>query len=284
MGERSDGFRFIFLADTQLGCYATFSGFTDEQVEQYAAMGMKVDPVPAVTGFEWDANRYREAVEIINATRPDMVMIGGDLIDDPNVEDQIDEFLDITSAIDEGIMVRWVPGNHDIADDYTAPTADSIRAYRDVFGPDHYSFRMSDTLFIALNTPVIDHPEHVPDEWESQLAFLTDELAHAARSDLDHIIVVGHHPLFVAAPDEPDTYWNLPLERRSLILGLLHDAGVKIGFAGHWHRNAMATDGPFTQITSGPVGYPLGDDPSGYRMVEVTPSDVRHEYLALDEA
>ena len=55
MIERSDGFRFIFLADTQLGCYATFSGFTDEQVEQYAAMGMRVEPVPAVTGFEWDA-------------------------------------------------------------------------------------------------------------------------------------------------------------------------------------------------------------------------------------
>jgi 3',5'-cyclic AMP phosphodiesterase CpdA len=281
--ERSDGFRFIFLADTQLGCYATFSGFTDEQVEQYAAMGMKVEPVPAVTGFQWDANRYREAVEIINASRPDLVMIGGDMIDDPNVEDQISEFFDITTGIDDGIAVRWVPGNHDIADDYTAPTPDSIRAYRDVFGPDHYTFRMGDTLFIALNTPVIDHPEHVPDEWDSQLAFLTDELAHAARSDLDHVILVGHHPLFVAEPDEPDTYWNLPLERRSLILDLLHQAGVKIGFAGHWHRNAIATDGPFTQITSGPVGYPLGDDPSGYRVVDVSPTAVDHRYLPLRE-
>ena len=284
MTEGTDGFRFIFLADTQLGCYATFSGFTDEQVEQYAAMGMKVEPVPAVTGFEWDANRYREAVEIINATGPDLVMIGGDLIDDPNVEDQISEFFDIRAGIDDGIAVRWVPGNHDIADDYTAPTPDSIQAYRDVFGPDHYSFRMHDTLFIALNTPVIDHPEHVPDEWESQLSFLTDELAHAARSDLDHIIVVGHHPLFVAQPDEPDTYWNIPLERRSVILELLHQADVRIGFAGHWHRNATATDGPFTQITSGPVGYPLGDDPSGYRVVDVSPTAVDHRYLPLREA
>ena len=284
MTQRRDGFEFIFLADTQLGCYATFSGFTDEQVAQYAAMGMKVEPVPAVTGFEWDANRYREAVEIINTTRPDLVMIGGDLIDDPNVEDQVDEFMDITSGIDDGIMVRWVPGNHDIADDYIAPTADSIRAYRDVFGPDHYSFKMSDTLFVALNTPVIDHPEHVPDEWERQLAFLTDELAQAARADLDHVIVIGHHPLFVAEPDEPDTYWNLPLERRTVILDLLHAAGVRLGFAGHWHRNAIATDGPFTQITSGPVGYPLGDDPSGYRIVEVGTEAVTHEYRPLDEA
>jgi 3',5'-cyclic AMP phosphodiesterase CpdA len=277
-------FRFIFLADTQLGCYATFSGFTEDQAAQYAEMGMKVEPVPAVTGFEWDADRYREAVEIINDVRPELVMIGGDMIDDPNVEDQIDEFLAITSSIDRGITIRWVPGNHDIADDYTTPTEESIRAYRDVFGPDHYSFRMHDTLFIAMNTSVIDHPEEVPHEWEAQLAFLTDELAHAARSDLDHIIVIGHHPLFVSAPDEPDTYWNLPLERRRVILDLLHEAGVRIGFAGHWHRNAIASDGPFTQVTSGPVGYPLGDDPSGYRVVDVSSTAVDHRYLPLDES
>jgi 3',5'-cyclic AMP phosphodiesterase CpdA len=281
--SRDERFRFVFLADTQLGCYATFSGFTEEQVEQYAAMGMKVEAVPAVTGYEWDASRYRKAVEIINATRPELVVIGGDLIDDPNVEDQIDEFLAITAQIDDGITVRWVPGNHDIADDFMAPTAKSIQAYRDVFGPDRYSFKMGNTLFIALNTPVIDHPEHVPDEWESQLAFFTDELAHASRSDLDHVIVIGHHPLFVARPDEPDTYWNIPLERRTVILDLLHAAGVKIGFAGHWHRNAIATDGPFTQVTSGPVGYPLGDDPSGYRVVDVSSTAVDHRYLPLDE-
>ncbi len=282
MIERGHGFRFVFLADTQLGCYATFSGFTDEQVERYAAMGMEVEPVPPATGFEWDANRYREAVEIINTVRPELVMIGGDLVDDPNAEDQIDEFLAISSKIDDDIAVRWVPGNHDIADDFTAPTADSIRTYRDVFGPDHYSFRMHDTLFIALNTPVIDHPEHVPDEWESQLAFLADELASAARSDLDHIVVIGHHPLFVSNPGEPDSYWNIPIERRALILRLLHRAGVEIGFAGHWHRNAIATDGPFTQVTSGPVGYPLGDDPSGLRIVDVDPSVISHAYHPLE--
>ena len=210
--------------------------------------------------------------------------VGGDLIDDPNVEDQIGEFLEITSSIDRGIAVRWAPGNHDIADDYTAPTEDSIQAYRDVFGPDHYSFRMSDTLFVVMNTPVIDHPEHVSHEWEAQLAFLTDELAHASKSNLDHIIVVGHHPLFVSEPNEPDTYWNLPLERRRVILDLLHGAGVRYGFAGHWHRNAIAIDGPFTQVTSGPVGYPLGDDPSGYRVVDVSSTAVDHRYLPLDES
>jgi hypothetical protein len=36
-------------------------------------------------------------------------------------------------------------------------------------------------------------------------------------------------------------------------------------------------------VTSGPVGYPLGDDPSGVRVVAVGESGVAHRYSALDE-
>lgn len=275
-------FRFFFLADTQLGCYATFSGFTDEQVLQYAAMGMKVEPVPKVEGFEWDADRYREAVSIINSVGPAMVVIGGDMIDDANSEDQTDEFFAITARIDDDIPIRWVPGNHDIAPDALAPTARSIQAYRDVFGPDYYSFRQGDTLFLALNTPVIDHPENVPGEWESQLAFVADELALAGRSDVGQVVVLGHHPLFIERADEPDTYWNLPIERRRVLLELFGSSGVEFGLSGHWHRNALGRDNGFTQVVSGPVGYPLGDDPSGYRIVDVGPDGVAHRYVALD--
>jgi hypothetical protein len=72
------------------------------------------------------------------------------------------------------------------------------------------------------------------------------------------------------------------LERRSVILEVVHRFGVRIGFAGHWHRNSVASDGAFTQVTSGPVGYPLGDDPSGYRVVDVG-IDVSHGYHPLDD-
>ena len=283
MVESADGFRFFFLADTQLGCYATFSGFTDEQVEQYAEMGMRVESVPKVEGFEWDADRYREAVSIINASGPALVVIGGDMIDDANSEDQTDEFFAITSQIDDDIPIRWIPGNHDIATDALVPTATSIQKYRDVFGPDYYSFRMHDALFIALNTPVIDHPENVPGEWEAQLGFLEDELAAAGRSDVGRVIVLGHHPLFVDRADEPDTYWNLPLERRRILLDLFGRSRVELGFAGHWHRNALGRDSGFTQVISGPVGYPLGDDPSGYRIVDVLPDGVTHRYRSFDD-
>ncbi|HSJ28013.1 MAG TPA: metallophosphoesterase [Acidimicrobiia bacterium] len=276
-------FEFIFLADTQLGCYATFSGLGPEEIAAYAARGMTVREAPPTTGYEWDARQYRKAVAAINRIGPRFVAVGGDLIDDAGSDAQADEFLAITATIDDDIDVRFVPGNHDIAPDALIPTTGSIDRYRQVFGPDHYSFRHEGSLFVVLNTPVIDHPEQVPDEWQAQLGFLEDELEQAAERGVDQIVLLGHHPLFLEAPTEPDTYWNLPGERRAPIRELIDRFGVSIGFAGHWHRNAIATDGRYVQVTSGPVGYPLGDDPSGYRLVEVGRSDIAHRYVPLDD-
>ncbi len=275
-------FRFVFLADTQLGCYATFSGLDQSAIDEYAAKGMTVRQAPEAAGFEWDAARYRRAVEMINSTRPAFVLIGGDLIDDPTSDDQTEEFLSITAGVDPEITVRLVPGNHDIAPDAVIPTPDSIARYRERFGPDWYSFVHDRTLFVVMNTTVIDHPELVEDEWVRQREFLDTELSARSQRSIDHVVLVGHHPLFLNTPDEPDLYWNLPIERRAHILELAQRAGVRFGFAGHWHRNHIAVANGFTQVISGPVGYPLGNDPSGMRSVNVGPIDLAHRYIPLD--
>lgn len=273
-------FRFLFLADMQLGAYASFSGMSPAEAARYAELGMRVEPTAPVEGIEWDARRYREAVAAANALRPDLVVIGGDMVDDPNAEEQYDEFMRISSRLDREIPIRWVPGNHDIAADTVVPTPESITRYREAFGPDYYAFEGGPARFIALNTTVVDHPEHVPGEWEAQLAFLQVELSEAKRRERTAVLV-GHHPLFKHRPDEPDDYWNLPTERRRRILELVHRHRVPLALAGHWHRNASGRDGDFQMVTSGPVGYPLGDDPPGFRVVEITRSRIEHRYVPL---
>lgn len=273
--------RFVFLADTQLGAYASFSGLTEDDVTRYAAEhGMQVRAAPPSTGHEWDAARYEEAVDAINAIRPDLVLIGGDMVDDPGSTDQYETFAAITRRIDRQIPVRWVPGNHDIAPDTVAPTPESIAAYRDRFGPDYYAFDHGPLRFVALDTVVIDHPEGAPGEWEAQLAFLAAELADAAQRERP-VVLIGHHPLFTAHPDEPDDYWNLPLVRRKPILDLIHRHRVPLGLAGHMHRNSTAYAGSFEMVTTGPVGYPLGADPSGFRVVDVDGGVFSHFYRPL---
>jgi len=228
--------RAVFLADSQLGMYATFSGMSDDDVAAYAARGMRVRKVPPVTGHEWDAGQYIRAVAAVNALRPDVVLFGGDMIDDPNRGDQLDDFLRLSAAIDRDIPVHWAPGNHDAAPDTVVPTRESLAAYREVFGPDYYTVEVGPVRLVVLNTVVIDHPELVPDEWQAQRDFLEEVLVPGDRET----IVVGHHPLFVDRPDEPDTYWNLPGERRGPLLGQIHRAGVRLVLAGHWHRNGIA--------------------------------------------
>lgn len=275
-------FEFVFMADCQLGAYATFSGMTEADIAGFAERDMRVEIVPRVEGFAWDADRYRVAIAAANALRPDFVVMGGDMIDDPASQEQYDTLMAITSGLDPEIPMRWVPGNHDIADDTVVPTPGRIAAYREAFGPDYYAFEHGGVRFIVLNTVVIDHPERSGDALAEQMEFLYREIDLILERGVRGI-VLGHHPLFTRDPDEEDTYWNLPVERRRDLLAELHRGGITHGFAGHWHRNSLARDGDFEMVTSGPVGYPLGEDPSGIRVVRVEPARIIHHYHPLTD-
>lgn len=273
--------RFLFLTDMQLGAYASVSGLDQATLDDLVARDIYVRAVPKVSGFEWDADRYREAIAMANSIRPDFVVVGGDMVDDINSAEQIEEVLRITHRLDEQIPLFWVPGNHDIAADTVVPTRHSIDKYRELFGRDYYAFDFGAHRFIVLNTVVVDHPEEVPGELESQLQFLEHELDKAPTG---RAVVFGHHPLFLEAPGEPDTYWNIPAERRSTLLRLMHQHRVPVAFAGHWHRNSVAFDGAFQMVTTGPVGVPMGPDPSGFRLVDLHGEGVNHEYRPLPPA
>jgi 3',5'-cyclic AMP phosphodiesterase CpdA len=177
-----------------------------------------------------------------------------------------------------------VPGNHDCAFDFTVPTEESLAAYRGRFGPDTAMFAYAGAFFVTLNTVVLDHPEAVPDELERQLAFLESSLREARRQSARSIVVFGHHPLFTEHRDEPDTYWNIPQPRRGVLLDLLKNFGVRAYFSGHWHRNGGGWDGDLEVVVSGPVGYPLGEDPSGFRMVNIAGDRLTHHYVALRDS
>ena len=66
------------------------------------------------------------------------------------------------------------------------------------------------------------------------------------------------------------------------MIELLQAHRVDAVFAGHMHQNNYARDGGMLMIASGSVGYPLGTDPSGYRMVTVSNDGIDHRYHSLD--
>ena len=248
-------FFFIQMTDPQLGM------FTDNQ------------------GLERDTELFERAIAHANRLGPVFVVITGDLVNQEGNPRQIAELRRVADKLDDRIGLHWVAGNHDVGNE---PTPQRLADYRETFGEDWYAFAVGRCRFVVLDSCLIHNPKQVADEARRQREWLEATLDEARQAEPRHLIVFMHHPLFLKSPDEPDEYFNVPLERRRIYLDLLSRSGVRAVFAGHYHRNSFGRHGPMEMVTTGPVGKPLGKDPSGLRIVKVYPDRIEHAYHALD--
>ena len=229
-------------------------------------------------GFEQETANFEFAIANINRIRPAFVVVCGDLVNKAGDPAQVAEYFRITARLDRSIPVYSVPGNHDVGNE---PTPESLAAYRQAFGPDYYSFRSGELFGIVLDSSLIAAPGRAPDAAEQQETWLKAELSKARASGARHIVVFQHHSWFLEEPNEADQYFNIPREQRRRYLDLLKASGVRYVFAGHYHRNAFGKDGTLEMITNGPVGRPLGPDPSGIRVVYMREDRLEHQYYGL---
>ena len=228
--------------------------------------------------FAQETANFEFAIVTANRLKPAFVVVCGDLINRPGDPAQTAEYLRIARKLDSSIPIHNVAGNHDVRNE---PTAESLASYRKNFGSDYYTFRNGDFEGIVLNSSLIQHPDKAPEEAARQEQWAREELAKAVAARVRWVVVFQHIPWFLASADEEDQYFNIPRQARSRWLEMLRGSGVRYTFAGHYHRNAYATAGDFTMVTTGPVGKPIGPDPSGLRVVFVEGSTIRHEYYGL---
>lgn len=251
-----DTFYFIQLSDPQLGM------FTDNR------------------DFAQDAANFEFAVTAVNRLKPAFVVITGDLVHKPGDAAQIAEYRRIVGKIDRSIPVYNIAGNHDVEN---VPTPATLAAYTKIFGPDRYTFSHGGLVGIVLNSSVIHSPQQTAEQLAEQERWLRAELTKAREARARHIVVFQHHPWFIKSAGEADQYFNIPLARRAAYLALFREFGVRYLFCGHYHRNAEARDGDIENITSGPVGKPLGGAKSGIRVAIVRPDKIEHRYFELGE-
>lgn len=223
---------------------------------------------------------YEEAIAAANRLRPAFVVVTGDLVQDSDSDQHHAELMRITGQLAGNVPIYFTTGNCDVGN---TPTAESLLIYRAKFGHDNYSFDVEGSHFVVLNSSVCLDPSEVPKEWDSLVEFLRRDL-DVHSHDSNHTIVFMHHPLFGESVDEPDNgVMIIPRERRRIILDLLRKHEASGVFAGHWHRNNYAADGDMLMVISGPVGFPIADDPSGLRIVKVYDDRVEHEYFGMDD-
>ena len=250
----AQGLFFIQMSDPQFGMY------TDNR------------------GFKQETANLEFAIATAQRLHPSFVVVTGDLVNKTGDAAQIEEYLRVTHELNPAIPIYNVAGNHDVGN---RPTPESLAAYRKVFGKDYYSFRAGDMEGIVLDSSIIQHPEKVMDEEIKQRLWLEAELKKAAHSGTKQVVIFQHIPWFLREADEPDQYFNIPRETRTRYLKILQDAGVRYVFAGHLHQNAEGRAGALEMVTSGPVGKPLGDAESGFRIVVVGRDTVCDRYYGF---
>ena len=252
----ADPFFFIQLSDPQLGM------FTENR------------------DFVQDAANFEFAVAAVNRLKPAFVVVTGDLVHKPGDAAQIAEYRRIAGKIDSAIPVHHIAGNHDVEN---VPTPESLAAYNRIFGADRFVFRHAGLVGIALNSSVIHSPDKAPAQLAEQEQWLRAELTKARSAGARHIVIFQHHPWFLGSAGEPDQYFNIPMARRAPYLALFREFGVRYLFCGHYHRNAEGRDDALENITSGPVGKPLGGAKSGLRVAIVRDDRIDHRYYELGE-
>ena len=249
---QSGAFFFVQLSDPQFGMYSADKEFAQE-----------------TANFEF-------AVATVNRLKPAFVVITGDLVNKAGDAAQIAEYERIKAKVSRGIPVYDMPGNHDIEN---APTPESLAAYRKR-GRDHYVFSHGGFTGVVLNSSLIHTPDKAPAEASEQIEWLHETLASARDAGARRIVVFQHHPWFLKSADEPDQYFNIPIVRRTPLLRLFRESGVRLVVSGHLHQNAGALNG-LEAVVTGPVGKPLGDARSGLRIFLVADAGITHKYYDL---
>ncbi len=243
---------FLQMSDPQFGMFAENRDFAQETIN------------------------FDKAIAAANRQKPAFVVVCGDLVNQAGNAAQIAEYQRIAAKLDHSIPLHNVAGNHDVGNE---PTPESLAAYRKKFGPDYYTFRHGDFLGIVLDSSLIQHPKSAPVEAQRQSQWLETELKKLKPGTT--VAIFQHIPWFLKNDDEPDDYFNIPLGPRTRYLQLFERYHVEYCFAGHYHRNSTGESPTFHVTTTGPVGKPLGPDPSGIRIVTVHAAKMDSEYHLL---
>jgi hypothetical protein len=227
-----------------------------------------------------------KAVAAVNALdpQPDFIVFTGDLshtTDDPaERRRRLAGFKEVISGL-KNRNIRLMPGEHDAS-------LDRGEAYKEFFGPTHYSFGHKGVHFIALDN-VSDPAARIGEE---QLAWMKADLAKQPADA--RIVVLTHRPLFPLYPQ-----WDWATRDGDEAIALLMPYRNVTVFYGHIHQEHHFKTGhiehhsakslifPLPALGSAPKRAPLAWDPAqpyrglGFRQVEAEPKPVEYKITEL---
>ena len=190
------------------------------------------------------ANTLKKAVVTVNALehQPDFIIFTGDLThttDDPKERrTRLAGFREIVSEL-KVKNVRFIPGEHDAS-------LDNGAAYKEFFGPTHYSFDHKGVHFVVVDN-VSDPGASIGD---AQLDWLKADLLKQANDA--PIVVFTHRPLFDLAPK-----WDWATRDGAKAIALLMPYQNLTVFYGHIHQEHHHQTGHIAHHSAKSLIFPL---------------------------
>jgi len=188
------------------------------------------------------AENLRRVVELVNARHPDIVILTGDIGENPT------DWMEAKDIL-RGLIapLYYVPGNHDVH-------STDLARYREMFGPDYYRFNVKNVTFIAIDSQLLGNydqydatdPPPLSPEAQYESDKMLDWLAHVAGKHRKKIVIgLQHVPIARADNFPPDAkpYWVISEPYRSRELDLLHQLHIQHMLVGHWHRGMTFENG-----------------------------------------
>jgi len=182
--------------------------------------------------------RGRFAIADINRHDPLLVVHVGDLVHPvpelPSFAPACQRFKELASALKAPLYLA--AGNHDVGDKSVdwmpagTVTQAFVDTYRQIFGPDFYSFDAADCHFIVINAQIIN--SGLPAETGQRVWLEQDFAAHQGK----RTFFFTHYPPFVCDRHEASNYDNIDEPGRSWLLDLLKTYRPEALFAGHVHH------------------------------------------------
>jgi 3',5'-cyclic AMP phosphodiesterase CpdA len=205
-------------------------------------------------------DNFKRVSEHISTTRPDLVINSGDVSwDGPTSRDDLKYAKGLHATLP--VNCRYLPGNHDIGDNPTAvgappshPANEKDRAaFIDVFAEDRWQFEAAGWRFIGLNSLIMN--TGIASEVE-QMDWFASQLS---GSNGKPIALFLHKPLFLEAPEDPETSGTairyVPQPVRAKLVRMLGANDVRLIASGHVHQRRDFTYGRVRHVWAPSTGF-----------------------------
>ena len=270
----------LLITDTQLGM-----ALKNVNSKQWSSKVLKwsgnIEPA------EKELQNLNKVLKIINDNEFDFIVHTGDIINEIDKPNDLLNYKNFYNKIKTNIY--HVPGNHDVGLDPNNLSRDGLDFYNNNFGKDFYNFSWNNYELFFLNSSKFMNYSN-KELYIDQITYIKETLN--SFSSNKRIIIFMHHPPYIDNKDILKTgsdlihnkdisYWIFEEKIYSDFFNLFKKHKIEYIFTGHLHINLETKFEDTKIIATSAVGVPLGNDPSGYRIIDFENENLSYKFYEI---